>query len=138
MKLLLNRKTVNGYKWGEEITRFRKMRVKLHFALLLKLLLAQEADKCPEKSLPKLDFGGFNCDSQGLGGKCTPFCEDGFEIKNANKQVRCARDKKTGTLSWKPTKYFNKCTGLQPEGCPMPYRVGSGVEIIESWVDDSK
>ena len=114
------------------------MRVKLHFALLLNLVWAQETNKCSVESLPKLDFGGFKCNYRGRGGKCTPFCEDGFEIKTANKQVKCARDKKTGTLSWKPTKYFNKCTGLQPEGCPMPYRVGSGVEIIESWVDDAK
>ena len=113
------------------------MKIKLHFALLLNFLLAQEEpDKCSVESLPKFDFGYFKCAFRGRGGKCTPFCEDGFQIKQADKKVKCSLIKKTGELVWKPRKYKNTCTPIKPAGCPMPHRIGSGVEILESWVDD--
>ena len=90
--------------------------------------------------LKKFDFGYFKCAFRGRGGKCTPFCEDGFQIKNANKKIKCTKGKGTDELSWKPAKYNNPCVPLKPskDACPMPNRVGSSVEILESWEDDPK
>lgn len=116
------------------------MKIKFLFALLLNISLTQEsegeADKCSIESLPKFNFGYFKCKFRGRGGKCTGTCEDGFQIKQADKQITCKKIKKSGKLEWRPKKYANTCTPVKPAGCPMPNRIGSGVEILESWLDD--
>ena len=113
------------------------MRIKCFFALLLNISLAQETDKCSIESLPKFTFGYFKCAFRGRGGKCTATCEDGFQIKQVyDKKMTCKKIKKSGKLEWRPKKYANTCTPVKPAGCPMPSRIGSGVDVLESWLDD--
>ena len=43
-------------------------------------------------------------------------------------------------MTWTPTKYWNTCDPVAPDGdtCPMPSRVGNSVTTLDFWEDDTK
>ena len=59
-----------------------------------------EEEKCSFEDLPDLPFATWKCEWRGPGGKCKPECEDGFNLRKANKvsfqfkiSVHCARER---------------------------------------------
>ena len=59
-----------------------------------------EEEKCSFEDLPDLPFATWKCEWRGPGGKCKPECEDGFNLRKANKVsfqlkicIICARER---------------------------------------------
>ena len=104
-----------------------RLYMKIIFSILLvSLVRTQDKEKqCNPSALPSFPFGYFDCDGYGKGAKCYPKCESGFRLKKEEKLVKCRWVK--GKLEWRPKKYFNSCTPIAPDVCPMPSRIGNRV-----------